>query len=313
MRLRHTLKIINWSAAAIVLAVLIIAREKDYAWIGIVVLAAACLHFLVETVVMLRRGRFRRLLSDLSEYKEHQQFLVKDLEATFASDVPLAGVAIPAILNGMIGGKERKAPLSGRKAIAWRLVAEPLESVAKVGAQVLLVDSYWSDMTLKDGTRLRYPPGPRVLDGSSLTERIYTLKNLRADLPDVAARVEDGLGIVAGQEHPDRAARNRPCFFRSRTVYGKARQSSGRLAVSGSDRLDDADSLLVRAAVSPASTRIPRRAVRIIAFVAITVCLLAGLGVFASQTGYRRHVHAGRNPGPLPDRPGQSGSRRCGP
>lgn len=76
MRMRHTLKIINWSAAAIVLVVLIIGKEKYYAWIGIVLLAAVCLHFLIETVVLLRRTGYRRRLFDLSEYKEDRKSVV---------------------------------------------------------------------------------------------------------------------------------------------------------------------------------------------------------------------------------------------
>ena len=287
MRLRHTLKIINWAAAAAVLAVLIIGKDKDYAWIVVVVLAAACLHFLIETVVMLRRGRFRRKLSDLGEYREHRPFSVKDLETTLASDSLLSGVQIPAILSGTItGGPEGKAPLSGRKALAWRLVAEPLESVAKVGGQVILVDSFWSEMSLKDGTGTVSLCGPGVLDGSSLTERVYTMKNLAADLPDVAARVEDGLGIAAKETKSIPIALREIALFPADrvVVYGTAEQSSGKLVVSGTDRLDEAGSLLVRAAVSPASTRIPRRTVRTIVFSAITLCLLAALGVFASRT-----------------------------
>jgi hypothetical protein len=288
MRLRQTLKIINWAAAATVLAVLIIGKDKDYAWIGIVVLAAVSLHFLIETVVMLKRGRFRRLLSDLSEYREHQQFSIKDLEGTFASDAPLSGVAIPAILTGtVVGGQEKKAPISGKKAIAWRVVAEPLESMAKVGGQVILVDSYWGEMSLKDGTGTVPLSGPGVLDGSSLTERVYTLKNLRGDLPEIAARVEDGLGIIEGKETKSVPIALREialCSADKVLVYGKVDQTSGRMVVSGTDRLDDAGSLLVRAAGSPASTRIPRRTLRTIVFASVTVCLLAGLGVFASQT-----------------------------
>jgi hypothetical protein len=200
----------------------------------------------------------------------------------------LSGVTIPVILGGAVtGSQEKKAPLSGRKALAYRLVAEPLEGLAKVGGQVTIVDSYWGEMTLKDETGSVALSGPGVLDGSSLTERIYTLKNLRADLPNVAARVEDGLGISEGKEAKSVLIALREmtlCSTDKVVVYGKAERSSGGLVVTGTDRLDDAGSLLVRAAVSPASSRIPRRTVRTIVFAAVTVCLLAGLGIFTSQT-----------------------------
>ena len=142
-------------------------------------------------------------------------------------------------------------------------------------------------MSLADGTGSVVLSGPGVLDGSRLTERVSTLKHLQEDLPEIASRVEDGLGIAEGKEAQNARIALREIALSSADkviVYGKAAQASGRLIVSGSDRPGDADGLLVRAAVSPASTRIPRRTVRIIAFAAITVCLFAGLGVFASQT-----------------------------
>lgn len=288
MRLRHTLKIINWSAAAIVLAVLIIGKDRDYAWIGIALLAAVCLHFLIETVVLLKRAGYRRRLSDLSEYKEHQPYLVKDLESALASDEILEEVSIPVILSGAIaGGPEKKAPLTGKKALAYRLVAEPLEGMVKAGGQVLLVDSYWSEMSLRDATGTVPLAGPGVLDGSSLKERVFTLKNLQAELPEVAARVSDGLGVVEGKDSKGtRIALREIALFPSDrvSVYGKAERSSGSLGVTGSDTLDDPGSLLVRAAVSPASSRIPRRTVQRILFSAITLCLFAGLGIFAAKT-----------------------------
>src|SRR5689334_9039059 len=130
MRLRHTLKIINWSAAVITILVLIIGKDKDYAWIGVVALAALCLHFVIETVVLLRRGRYRRRLADTKEFKEHRTFQVKDLEEALSSDALVSGVTLPVILDGTVSGDAgHAAPLSGRKALAWRLVAEPLEGM----------------------------------------------------------------------------------------------------------------------------------------------------------------------------------------
>jgi hypothetical protein len=288
MRLRHTLKIINWSAAAVVLAVLIIGKEKYYAWIGVVLLAAVCLHFLIETVVLLKRAGYPRRLSDLSEYKEHQPYQVKDLDSALSSDEMLEEVSIPVILSGSLtGGVEKKAPLTGKKALAWRLVAEPLEGMVKAGGQVLVVDSYWSEMSLRDATGTIRLAGPGVLDGSSLKERVFTLKNLQADLPDVAARVSDGLGITEGKDSKStRVALREIALFPSDkvSVYGKAVRSTGTLGVSGNDTMDDPGSLLVRAAVSPASSRIPRRTIQKILFSGITLCLFAALCVFAGRT-----------------------------
>jgi hypothetical protein len=287
MRVRHTLKIINWGAAATAVGILVAGKDRDYAWIGIVALAALFLHFLIETVVLVKRGRFKRRLADVSEFKEHRQFQVKDLESALSADALLAGVSLPVILDGALsGGQEKKAPLSGRKALAYRVVAEPLEVLGRVGGQVLLVDSYWGDMSLRDQTGAVLLTGPGVLDGSSLTERVYTLKNLKAELPELASRVEDGLGLSSSKEEKVRVAMREIALLPSDKVrvYGKAERSSGRLRISGSDTLDDAGSLMVRAAVSPASSRIPRRTILAIGLGAVSLCLLAGLVALASTT-----------------------------
>ena len=111
MRLSHTLRIINWSAAAIVLAVLFSGKEEYYAWIVVALLAAACLHFLIETVVLLKRASYPLRLSNLSEYKDHQPYQVKDIESALASDEMLEEVSIPVILSGSLTGViVKKAP-----------------------------------------------------------------------------------------------------------------------------------------------------------------------------------------------------------
>ena len=288
MRLRHTLKLITWSAAAVVLAVLIIGKDRDYAWIGIVLLAAVFLHFLIETVVLVRRRRFRRRLSDVNEFKQHQQFMVKDLEAALSSDPLLSGASIPVVLSGTVTGEAaKKAPLSMKKALAYRLVAEPLEVMAGVGGQVLLVDSWWGDMTLRDSTGSIRLAGPGVLDGSSLKERVFTMKNLLSELPDIAARVQDGLGIAQGKESSGAriSLREIALFPQDEVrVYGKTERTSDGLRVSGNDTLDDPGSLLVKAAVSPASSRLPRRTIQTVVFGAVTACLFAGLCALAGAT-----------------------------
>ncbi|HVO38506.1 MAG TPA: hypothetical protein VMV03_05690 [Spirochaetia bacterium] len=288
MRLRHTLKAITWGAAALAVAILIIGKDKDYAWIGIVILAAICLHFLIETVVLLKRGSFRRRLSSLSEYKEHKQFEVKDLDSSLSSDALLSGVTIPVILSGTISGKTvRKAPLANREALAYRLVAEPLETMGKVGGQVLLVDTFWGDMTLRDETGAVHLAGPGVLDGSSFKERVISLGNLQDEMPEVASRVQDGLGIAESKEgKATRISLREIALFPSDKVrvYGKADRSTGSLRVQGNDTLDDPESLLVRAAVSPASTKLPRRTIATILSAFITVCSLGALGLLAGTT-----------------------------
>ncbi len=288
MRLRHTLKAITWIAAAIAVAILIIGKDKDYAWIGIVILAAICLHFLIETVVLLKRGSFRRRLSSLSEYREHKQFEVKDLDSSLSSDALLSGVAVPVILSGTVSGKTvRKAPLANRDALAYRLVAEPLETMGKVGGQVVLVDAFWGDMTLKDETGAVHVAGPGVLDGSSFKERVISLRNLQDEMPEVASRVQDGLGIAESKEGKStRISLREIALFPSDKVrvYGKADRSTGSLRVQGNDTMDHPDSLLIRAAVSPASTRLPRRTIATILFALITVCSLGALGLLAGTT-----------------------------
>jgi len=288
MRLRHTLKAITWAAAAIAVAILIIGKDKDYAWIGIVILAAICLHFLIETVVLLKRGSFRRRLSSLSEYREHKQFEVKDLDSSLSSDALLSGVTIPVILSGTVSGRTvRKAPLAKRDALAYRLVAEPLETMGKVGGQVVLVDTFWGDMTLKDETGAVQLAGPGVLDGSSFKERVISLGNLQDEMPGVAPRVEDGLGIAESKEgKATRISLREIALFPSDKVrvYGKADRSTGSLRVQGNDTMDDPESLLVRAAVSPASTKLPRRTIATILFALITVCSLGALGLLAGTT-----------------------------
>jgi hypothetical protein len=288
MPLRHVLKIINWSAAVVALAIFFIGKDKDYAWIGIVLLAALCIQFLIETVILLRRERYKRRLSDVSEFKENRTFLIKDLESTLSGDALLKGVSIPVMIDGVITGEEGKtAPLSGKKALAYRLVAEAMEGMARVGGQVLLVDSYWGGMSLRDETGTAHVSGPGVLDGSSRIERIFTLENLKEEFPELASRVQDGLGISTGKESQKiRIALREIALFPSDKVrvFGKAELSSGELGISGADILDDPGSLLVRAASSPASSRIPSRTYRIIAFGAVSLCLLGALVVVASTT-----------------------------
>ena len=48
MRIKHAFQIINWSAAAIAVAVLVIGKEQYYPWIAVAVLAAVSLHLLIE-------------------------------------------------------------------------------------------------------------------------------------------------------------------------------------------------------------------------------------------------------------------------
>ncbi|HTP57483.1 MAG TPA: hypothetical protein VMM82_01110 [Spirochaetia bacterium] len=279
MRLRRTLKIITWSAAGIALAILIGGKERGYPWIGIVILTAGFLHFLMETLVMMKRRRFRRRLADVRQYKDHRQFQVKDLEAALSEDA-MEGVSVPVILTGSItGGPQRKAPLSNRDAVAFRVVAEPLEVMENVGGQVLPVESYWGELFLRDETgqvRLR---GPGVLDGSSLRERVFTIKTLRDELPQIASRVKDGLGLEEGKSPARIELREIATFPEDKVIiYGKVRKTSDGLEVIGNDSVDDPDSLLVRAAQSPASSRLPRRTAVLIAVSAVTVCLLLALG-----------------------------------
>ncbi len=288
MRLRHTLKAITWSAAAVALAILILGKDKDYAWIGVVVLAALCLHFSIETAALLRRARFRHRLADSREFKEHRAFLLKDLGAALAADSLVEGVTIPVILDGIVTGQaEKGAPLSGRKALAWRVVAEPLEGFGKVGARVLPVDSYWGEMRIRDGSDVARVAGPGVLDGSSLVERVVSLKTLRSDFPGLAPRIEDGLGFREGKDAKSAriALREIALFPNDKVrVYGTARRTTSGTEVSGPDTLEDPGSLLVRAAVRPASARMPRRLFQAVAFAGLSLVLLAGFAALATRT-----------------------------
>jgi hypothetical protein len=288
MRIRHVFRIINWSAAAVAVAVLIIGKDKEYPWIAVAVLAAVSLHFLIETGALYRRRRFRRRLADTKEFRENRQFAVKDLDEALSSDSTVAGVTLPVVLSGTIGSAtEKKAPLSGRKAVAWRVVAEPLEGIGKVGGQVLLVDSWWPDLTLRDETGSVPLRGPGVLDGSSLVERIFSLGSLRSELPDLAPRVRDGLGITEGKEEKTLRIALREIALVPKDkviVYGSAQRFAEGLAVFGTDTLDDPASLMVRAASRPASTRIPRRLAATAAFTVLSIALLGGTVALASST-----------------------------
>lgn len=288
MRLRHTLKIINGAAAAVVLLVLIVGKDRDYAWIGVVLLAAVCLHFVIETVVLLRRGRYRRRLADTSEFKEHRPLQVKDLEAALSADALVSGVTLPVILDGTVNGDAaHEAPLSGRKALAWRLVAEPLEGMGKIGGMVLPVDSRWGAMTLRDETGEVRVDGPGVLDGSGLAERLFSVETLRSELPQLAPRILDGLGLKEGKESARAriSLREIALFPKDKVrVYGQAHRAGSQTSVTGTDVLDDPGSLLVRAAVRPASSRFPHRTFQTITFALVSLVLFAGLAAFASST-----------------------------
>ena len=288
MRIRQTFRIINWSAAAIVVAVLIIGKDRYYAWIAVAVLAAASLHFLIEAVALYRRRRFRRRLADTREFKEHQQFAVKDLDEALSSDSSVAGVSLPVILSGTVSSaQEKKAPLSGKKAIAWRLVAEPLEGLGKVGGDVLDVDSWWPDLTLKDETGSVPLRGPGILDGSTFTERVCSMGSIRSDFPDLAPRVHDGLGIKEGKDEKSLRISLREIALAAKDkvlVYGSAQRTADGLTVSGTDTLEDPGSLMVRAASRPASSRLPRRFASTVVFTVVSVVLLAGTVALASST-----------------------------
>jgi len=282
MRLRRTLKAITWSAAAIALTVLIWGGEKHYVWIGIIVPAAVFLHFFIETIVILKRRRFRHRLADVRQYGEHHQFQVKDLEAALSDDTMMAGVSVPVILTGTLsGGAEHQAPLSKRNALAWRVVAEPIEAMGKIGGQVIVVDSHWDAMSLSDETGKVGLGGPGVLDGSSLRERIFMMKNLHAELPQIASRVEDALGLAEAKDSKNvRVELREIAVFAADkvVVYGKAHRSSGKLEVTGNDTVEDPESLLVQAVTSPASSRIPRRTMALIGAGTLAVCALVALG-----------------------------------
>jgi len=288
MRIRQTFRIINWSAAAIAVALLIIGKDRYYPWIAVAVLAAVSLHFLIETVALFRRQRFRRRLADAREFREHRQLAVKDLEEALTSDSSVAGVALPVMLSGTVSAaQEKKAPLSGKKAIAWRLVAEPLEGLGKVGSEVLLVDSWWPDLTLKDETGSIPLRGPGVLDGSSLVEQVLSMGSILSDLPDLAARIHDGLGIKEGKDEKSLRISLREIALAARdkvVVYGSAQRGADGLAVSGTDTLEDPASLMVRAASRPASSRLPRRLAATLTFTALSVALLGGTVALASST-----------------------------
>jgi hypothetical protein len=289
MRIRHAFRIINWSAAAIAVAVLVIGKDKDYPWIAVAILAAVSLHFLIETGALFRRLRFRRRFSDTREFREHRPFAAKDLEETLSSDSTVAGVTLPVVLNGTIGSTaEKKAPLSGRKAVAWRLVAEPMEGIGRVGGQVLVVDSWWPDLTVRDETGSIPIRGPGVLDGSSLVERICSVGSLHSELPDLAARVKDGLGIkeASKEEKSLRVALREIALLPKDkvVVYGNAQRTADGLSVFGSDTLDDPGSLMVRAASRPASSRIPRRLAATGVFTLLSIALLGGTIALASST-----------------------------
>ena len=289
MRIRHAFRIINWSAAAIAVAVLIIGKDRDYPWIAVTILAAVSLHFLLETGALFRRLRFRRRFSDTREFREHRPFAVKDLEETLSSDSTVAGVTLAVVLNGTIGAAaEKKAPLSGKKAVAWRVVAEPMEGIGRVGGQVLLVDSWWPDLTVRDETGSIPIRGPGVLDGSSFVERIFSMGSLASELPELASRVKDGLGIkeASKEEKSLRIALREIALVPKDkvVVYGNAQRSADGLSVFGTDTLDDPGSLMVKAASRPASSRIPRRLAATSVFTLLSIVLLGGTIAIASST-----------------------------
>jgi hypothetical protein len=288
MRIRHLFRIINWSAAGIAAVVIFLGKEQYYPWIVVAVLAAVSLHFLVETAALIRRLRFRHRFADTREFRGHRPFAVNDLEEALSSGTEVAGVTLPVVITGTVASSaEKKAPLSGKKAVAWRLVAEPLEGVGKVGGQVLTIDAWWPDLTVRDETGTVSLHGPGVLDGSSYVERVCSMATLRSDFPEIASRVADGLGIAEGKESKILRIALREIALCSKdkvTVYGSAQRSPDGLSLSGTDVLDDTGSLMVRASSRPASTRIPRRLAATVSFAVFSLLLLAGLVAFASST-----------------------------
>ncbi len=287
MRIKQALKIVNWSAAGLGIGIFFLGKEKDYAWIPAILLSALALHFLIEALALNRQGAYKRRFADLGEFKAHSLTTIGDLEATLADGAETAGISLPAQLRGIIeGGSEKPGPLSHRPCLAYRLEAAALEGLAQGAGNFQVLDSWWSEFSLRDETGSVRLCGPGLLDSSLWTERIYTLDHLRSELPSAARSMQDALGIVDGKASAKaRFELREVALTRAERVrvYGMADRVDKKLRIGGNDILDDQGSLLVRSELAPASSRMPGRRLRALAMAAVSATLFACAGLFVAR------------------------------
>lgn len=299
MRVKSALKLANAGAAVAGLAMT--ATAKDFALIPFVLILAAALHLLIDAGALLRRSRYARRLGDLGEFSAHRAYAIKDLEealagagfagASLVGDVATggeAGIRLPALVEGQIAarrGQGRRSPLSGDECLAWRLEAELLEGLAGVPGPTQTVDAHWGSLELSDGTGTILLGQRGILDAGGLREKRFGLASLRAELPDLADRTIELLGLSG-----DRRAASARILLREVSLragdrvraYGQATlqagggKAEGRLLLEGSEVLDDPASLLVRAAKEAASSRMPRARGRALALGLAGLVLAAG-------------------------------------
>ncbi len=300
MRVKSALKLANAVAAAAGLA--LAASAKDFALIPFVLVFAAALHLLIDAGALLRRSRYARRLGDLGEFSSHRAYAIKDLEEALAgaslageshaglADAGEAGgagaIRLPALVEGEMGARRgRRSPLSGDECLAWRLEAELLEGLAGVPGPTQTVDAYWGSLVLSDGTGSIALGNRGILDSGGWLEKSLGLSSLRAELPELADRTIELLGLSGDKRALSARILLREVSLRAGDrvrAYGQASlqepggKPEGRLLLEGSDVLDDPGSLLVRAAKEAASSRMPRARGRALALGLAGIVLAAG-------------------------------------
>lgn len=286
MRVRRTLAIVNWAAAAAALLVFVFADESDYAFIPMVVLLAAGLHAAIAAGGLVAAGLRRRRLAGLGEFRSHATFTAEDLAATLADETVGEGGSLPALVSGVVSGEAREAPLSKAPSLAWRLEAESLSGMAGSAGEALLVDSFWGEFSLEDATGRVAIDGPGILDPAGFAERVYSAANLKKELPGLAGRITDGLELSGAKELSKVRIRLREVYLRPSdhvAAYGLASLVHDGPRLSGNDLVDDPGSLLVRAATRPASSRREATGGKAIALSLVAAAFLASAGgIFSS-------------------------------
>ncbi len=282
MRLGKVIKVAYWIAAALMLF-LVVVLEKNPRWLIIIASMAFAFAMALESTLLFRKASFQSRFKNLDEYAAHQRYSVADLKSAMASGGMLDGLSIQASLSGIAeGNAKKKAPLSDKDCLAYRIEAEVMEGLWKEAGQTHIVESYWGTLNLQDATGSVQLRGPGILDTSGVLEKIVSLSGIKASYPALSDSLKTILGIFEEKEAKKTRIKLREIILvpeEKIVVYGIAESGKNGLALSGSDEVNDKDSLFIRSERKPASSRFGKKIPQAVFMAALALASLSlGLG-----------------------------------
>jgi hypothetical protein len=283
MRARSLLKIANVITVFFTVITLILIGEDDVRGLLPLVAAGFLVHTGVDAFIALKRRKRLARTADISEFSMHQLYKAADLEAALQEARGGARIALPVILEGAIKGEARRnAPLSGKPALAWHVEAFPRDGFTRSfeDAEGIEIEHAWEPFGIEDETGTQAIEGPGIIDGSWLTERVFSIETLRSEMPRWAALIEDKMGLKLKPRARFLVREKALCPEDPVRVYGTARKGKSDVKVSGNSVLDDPGSLLVRSLEMAASQKARRESGR--ERLAIAFFILSALAFAAS-------------------------------